>query len=162
MDDKIETWSDIQGYENRYQISSIGRVRNLKTNRILKSERNGTGKKFDLPPISKNVDVNVAMAFIDNPNRYKYVKHIDGDIFNNSVDNLEWTSEQVSKYPKLKIDDAENGKNRIGKFDRKGNFIKSFANLKEASEDLGKPHPSISMCLNGKRKTAYGYRWSYL
>ncbi|CAL6089782.1 HNH_endonuclease [Hexamita inflata] len=32
----------------------------------------------------------VAEAFIENPNNYKFVKHIDGDIRNNHVSNLQW------------------------------------------------------------------------
>jgi len=32
----------------------------------------------------------VAQHFIDNPNDFRYVTHIDGDLSNNHVDNLEW------------------------------------------------------------------------
>ncbi|MBL7683834.1 MAG: HNH endonuclease [Flavipsychrobacter sp.] len=34
----------------------------------------------------------VASAFVDNPNNYKYVNHIDGNPSNNHADNLEWVS----------------------------------------------------------------------
>lgn len=34
----------------------------------------------------------VAKVFLDNPNKYKYVNHIDGNKKNNCVENLEWCS----------------------------------------------------------------------
>ncbi|CAL6059971.1 HNH_endonuclease [Hexamita inflata] len=37
-----------------------------------------------------NVHRLVAETFIENPNNYKYVKHLDGDIRNNHVSNLQW------------------------------------------------------------------------
>ncbi|CAL6028345.1 HNH_endonuclease [Hexamita inflata] len=33
----------------------------------------------------------VAEAFIENPNNYNFVRHIDGDIRNNHVSNLYWS-----------------------------------------------------------------------
>jgi hypothetical protein len=35
----------------------------------------------------------VAEAFVENPNNYKYVRHIDGNLENNHADNLEWVAE---------------------------------------------------------------------
>ena len=36
-----EIWKDIIGYEGRYQVSTLGRVRNIKTGRILKPSLSG-------------------------------------------------------------------------------------------------------------------------
>lgn len=36
----------------------------------------------------------VAETFIDNPNNYSIINHIDYDRFNNSVDNLEWCTQK--------------------------------------------------------------------
>lgn len=33
---KNEIWKDVVGFEDKYEISSFGRLRNKKTNRILK------------------------------------------------------------------------------------------------------------------------------
>jgi hypothetical protein len=41
-----------------------------------------------LPP--QPVQYLVAGSFIENPNDYPYVRHIDGDLTNNEVSNLEW------------------------------------------------------------------------
>lgn len=34
----------------------------------------------------------VAQTFVENPNNYPYIEHIDGNISNNHADNLRWTS----------------------------------------------------------------------
>lgn len=39
----------------------------------------------------------VASAFIDNPNGYNYVCHIDGDVLNNNADNLKWQYSSLRK-----------------------------------------------------------------
>jgi hypothetical protein len=35
----------------------------------------------------------VAEAFVENPNGYRFVRHIDGDLTNNHAVNLEWVAE---------------------------------------------------------------------
>lgn len=32
----MEIWKDIEGYEGLYQVSNLGRIKSLRTNRILK------------------------------------------------------------------------------------------------------------------------------
>lgn len=46
----------------------------------------------------------VAIQFIDNPNKYKEVNHIDGVVTNNNIANLEWLS------PKMNMQHAVNNK----------------------------------------------------
>lgn len=86
-------WKDIDGYDGLYLISDSGLVKSLQTNRILKP----SGKRYHTLTLSKNkklkyVRVNrlVAQAFIENPNNYPIVMHIDNNTFNNSVNNLKW------------------------------------------------------------------------
>lgn len=35
----------------------------------------------------------MAEAFVENPNNYRFVRHIDGNLENNHADNLEWVAE---------------------------------------------------------------------
>jgi len=52
--------------------------------------------------------------------------------------------------------------NPINQYDLKGNFIKTWTNIKEASHMLKIKTSSISQCVNGKYKTSGGFVWSKL
>jgi len=50
----------------------------------------------------------------------------------------------------------------INKYDLEMNLIEHFESITLAKENLGiSSHGNLSACLNGKRKTAYGYIWRY-
>lgn len=103
----IEVWKDINGYEGLYQISNLGNVRSV--DRMIKHHPKDYFQKGRVlrPAPSRNgylmvVLVNhnnrktinvhrlVAEHFIDNPDKFEQVNHIDEDKNNNRVDNLEW------------------------------------------------------------------------
>ena len=50
---------------------------------------------------------------------------------------------------------------RIYQFDRNGNEIANYPNIKVASMQTGVGIPGISRCCNGKRRVAGGYVWSF-
>ena len=104
----MEEWKrmEIYGEQWNYEISSHGRIRNMKTGRIMKQNDNGTGylqvhlsnyglKKFFY------VHRLVALTFIpnDNPQEKTQVNHKDENKYNNRIDNLEWaTPKQNANY----------------------------------------------------------------
>lgn len=77
-----------------------------------------------------------------------------------------------SKKSKVKLSKSKRGfiwknksrnklKRAILQFDKKNNFIKEFRGLVDASKKLNGSPSNIWRCLNGQRKTAYGYVWKY-
>ena len=84
------------GYPN-YIITNDGKVYNSQRNKYLVPVKNAGGYMF--VSLSDGQDRKsftihrlVALLFIDNPNNYLEVNHIDFDKTNNNVDNLEWIS----------------------------------------------------------------------
>lgn len=48
---------------------------------------------------------------------------------------------------------------KVKQYDLKGNFIKEWGSQTDIQKELGYRQNFISMCCNGDRPTAYGYRW---
>ena len=153
-----EIWKEIKGLEGAYEISNKGNFRDATTKEKL-STRNSLGyKRIVLKPFEELIDRNVAIAFIDNPNGYQFIKHIDGDILNNKIGNLKWVDEK----PLPKKLYGSGIAYEIGKFDLNNIYIESFKSVSAAGKSLGKSHTAISECVNGNRKIAYGFKWKYL
>lgn len=101
-----EIWKDIQGYENFYQVSNLGRIKSLKrftktkrvSEKILRQSLRKTGylqvklcnKGSTYHPVVNRL---VAEAFLEKPN-YKYVtNHINNIRDDNQLKNLELMSQ---------------------------------------------------------------------
>ena len=82
----MEEWRDIKGYEGKYQVSNLGRVRSLNFNKTGKIKELSYAKRRGYLGVtlfkdkkSKTFAVHrlVAKMFIPNPNNYPQVNHKD-------------------------------------------------------------------------------------
>jgi len=108
-----EIYANITGFP-KYQISTFGNIKNVRTGRILKPGIDGAGYyKVTLRnngySSNKNIHKLVASEFLENPDSKNCVDHIDRDKTNNHILNLRWATI------------IENGQNRsIGSNNKSG------------------------------------------
>lgn len=185
-----EKWKDIKGYEGLYQVSNFGSIKSLKrkrynyklqktievnTERFLKPFADKKGYlrvKLQNNTNKKTVSIHrlVAQAFLDNPNHYPQINHIDGVKTNNLVNNLEWCTCSYNVKEAFNIGLSKKGKNHyrskpIIQYDLDNNFIRQWDSIIDAINELKLnkyASSGISLCCQGKIKTAYGYKWKYV
>jgi hypothetical protein len=162
--DSDEIWKPIQGFEGLYEISNYGRVKSIGSYNACK--RGIMNPMVDLDGylhvrlyndgISKDISVHrlVAIAFIPNPNNYKYVNHKDENTMNNSVTNLEWCTNSYNLIYSI-------GK-KIAQYSKNGKLIKTFNSIADASREYNISTTNISKCCKGKRHSAGKYIWKYV
>lgn len=135
-----EIWKDIKGYEGKYQVSNLGRVKSLQRwsgtkyynreyvlNNYLNKNNGYVYVYLTKNNKSKNIRLHklVAEHFIDNPNNYSQINHIDGNKENNQANNLEWCDSSYNIKDMYK---------RKGKYDNDNEVIQKYKELKSCNK----------------------------
>ena len=165
---EVEIWKPAKGFEEGYEVSSLGRVRSLtrmincnnryyvhKTGVIRKpyyNKVNGYMTLFlrrDKRSVQVYVHRIVAETFLPNPDNLPEVNHKDENKTNNAVSNLEWCSRIYNKQygtgDKRRRDSAR--AHKIGKcypkyvaqYSLDGELLAIHESSEEAARAIGKP-----------------------
>lgn len=92
-------FKDVKGFEPYYSVTDTGKVFSKRTKIFLKPYVN-TGGYLRVNLVVNGTTTHayihrlVADAFIPNPKKLPVVNHIDADVTNNHVENLEWCSQK--------------------------------------------------------------------
>ena len=194
---KGEIWKDIEGYEGLYEVSNMGRVKSLKRTvwnsgkgcyvtvpeRILKA---GKAKGYLRVRLYKEGKVKnyyvhrlVGQEFLENPEGYTDLNHLDENKENNRADNLEWCSksyninygtrnkrvaEKVSEKLRGKKQSEESIKKRskpVFSVNKESGLIMWWKSAKEAERCTAIDHGNIIKCCKGKYHSAGNHIWFY-
>ena len=156
-----EIWRDCKGYEGLYQVSNMGRIWSLRTQRYLKGDLNSVGYLRVLLK-AKNGKVKkefvhrlVALAFIANPQNKTQVNHKDANKLNNTADNLEWNT----------CKENINQKNRMEKISTAVLCVETgiiYPSINDAARQLHLSSGHVSEACNGIRETCGGFHWEVI
>lgn len=177
-----EIWKDVKGYEGEYQVSNLGKVKNIKKDNIIKGTINKNGYIYvDLwknnKRHKKTIHRLVAENFLNNINNYTDVNHKDGNKQNNKLSNLEFCTRSYNikeayrlglkkkVYPMMnkKGKYCPNSK-KVIQYDLQGNIIKIWDSMMDIERELKIHHSNISACCLKveHHKTIKGYKWGFL
>lgn len=179
---KIIDWKPIKGFDG-YFINELGEVKSTRSfkgtqERILKSSKNQQGYiTYNLmrcgKVFRKPLHRLLMETFKPNKDNLPCINHIDGNILNNSLDNLEWCTYSHNnseayrlglKKPawKGKTDIQHPNSKKVNQYDLEGNLIKKWNCISTIEKELGISITSICNCCSGRSKKAGNFIWRYV
>lgn len=178
-----EIWSVVAGFEGLYEISNLGRVKNIKPylsipdrkgkvrNKILKLK---SGSKYTVVALYRigekrkwlRVNKMVANVFVPNPHNYPIVNHLDGNKRNDRWDNLEWCTYSQNSIHSVYVlgnDPAKNKRKAVIQLNNSGEIVNRYRSASDVSGSVGSIFSrwGVGNCLRGKSKMHSGFIFRY-
>ena len=180
MSNMYEIFMPIKDYEDTYAVSNLGRVKNIKTGKILKQWKKDTG--YMCIGLAKNgktktylVHRLVLETFKANPNNKPQVNHINEDKTDNRLNNLEWAT------PKENANHGTRNARIVTTHKANGTYKKAgkvtsdklsipvycitnntvYKSACEAARQLNLNKGNVDSCCKGKFKQTGGYQFKY-
>lgn len=162
FDESKEVWKDVAGYENLYRVSNMGRIASIRYGfKVMALVRNPTGYlqigfRVNNKITRKLVHVIVADAFLEKCENCTQVDHINNVKYDNRVENLKWISRSdnmKNNYSRgtTTIEKLKSKGKKIELFDRHGNSMGIFPNIRVAAEFIGVNHGNLSAIASNKK-----------
>lgn len=168
MERMMGVWKPVKGFEDYYLVSNLGQVFSLRKDKMLKPGIDRYGyEKVTLCSHGRHHTTTihrlVAIAFIENPNNYPTVNHINEIKTDNRAVNLEWSSIAANDNHGTRNQRMARSKcNRpVEQVLPDGSTIQYFG-VKDAARKTGINRCCIAKCCKNIRKTAGGYKWRYI
>lgn len=161
-----EVWKPVNGYEERYLVSTEGQVYSITRKKIMKPLEDEKGYlRVELRCGNKRkvkkIHRIVAETFIENQLSKKEINHKDGNKQNNTIENLEWCTRSENLIHAYSSGLKKQRTKAVIMRTIGGEFIKMFQSQTEAEQITGVCQGSISRCCLGRSKTAGGYVWQW-
>ena len=156
----MELWVSVKENED-YEVSSNGRVRNVKTNRIMKTFTNSRGYeqvclRKNKEQTTKKVHRLVADSFYDGDHEGYDVNHIDGNKSNNHISNLEFCTRKENINHAFQTGLKKPSRQKKVRVLETGAVYES---IRECARSIGCDQSIICQCLSGKMRSANGYHF---
>jgi hypothetical protein len=160
----VERWKPIEETFCVYEVSDYGRIRNKKTNRILKPRPSKTGYlriHVNTQDGRKDLYIHrlVANAFCFRNDGCNVVNHIDFDHTNNNAENLEWTTQSNNILYSMDAGRYPNNQTPVTVIGKKNGKRYLFHSYHDAARATGCDHKSIIRSCKLGNKTKNGFVW---
>ena len=175
-------WKPIKGYEGYYEVSTEGKIRSVDRT-VMNKTKNGRprpcllkGKELryhvkntgrlqvvlskECKTQSVDIHVIVAETFLAKPGVNMEINHIDGNLYNNSADNLEW----VSRKENIKhafSNQLYSTMKKVALLGDNGNILKVYPSESCACRYIGVAQGKIGRAIR-RNGTCNGRKWMFV
>jgi hypothetical protein len=160
-----EAWKPLRGFEGRYEISDLGRLRNARTLQVLNPRNDKDGYHLftvwegsPVKPVTIRAHRAVLEAFTPDVDWQWQANHRNGVRNDNRLVNLERVTCSANHRHAFDVLGRKAGNETPVKA-VKGSEVLTFSSITEA-ERAGFHRPSIHLCLKGAYKHHRGYAWT--